>query len=116
MFYSKGISNLINTIHKRTMRLHLLEDMGFEDLLQKDKYVTIHKSTLQNLATEAFNSLNQLKGHPSCVTFSIEQRFNLTYKKDNLFKLCFKMSCQCNTLALCIKEFPNFKNLKTFKH
>ena len=98
------------------MGLHLLEDMGFEDLLQKDKYVTIHKSTLQNLATEAFNSLNQLKGHLSCVTFSIEQRFNLTYKKDNLFKLCFTMSCQCNTLALCIKEFPNFKNLKTFKH
>ena len=40
------------------MRLHQLEDTGFEDLLQKDKYVTIHKSSLQNLATEAFNSFN----------------------------------------------------------
>ena len=36
-----------------------MEDAGFEDLFQKGKSVTIHKSSLQRLAFEVFQSLNQ---------------------------------------------------------
>ena len=36
-----------------------MEDVGFKDLLQKDKSVAIDKNNLQKLATELFKSLNR---------------------------------------------------------
>ena len=35
-----------------------MEDAGFEDLLQKDKYIAIHTSNRQNLTNEVFKLLN----------------------------------------------------------
>ena len=60
MFSSKTKNNLVNKIYKRILQfLYQMEDAGFEDLFQKGKSVTIHKSSLQRLAFEVFQSLNQ---------------------------------------------------------
>lgn len=50
---------LISNVHKRTLLfVYLMEDAGFEDLLQKDKYIAIHTSNRQNLTNEVFKLLN----------------------------------------------------------
>ena len=52
-FCSKTTNNLSNNTHKHILRtLSQMEDADFEDLLQKDKSVTICKNNLQKLATE----------------------------------------------------------------
>ena len=49
----KTTNNLSNNTHKHILRtLSQMEDADFEDLLQKDKSVTICKNNLQKLATE----------------------------------------------------------------
>ena len=50
----------MNNKHKRIPQLvYWIKDVGFEDLLQKDKSIKTHKRNLQILATEVFKSLNQ---------------------------------------------------------
>ena len=49
-----------------------MEDAGFEDLLQKDKYITIHTSNRQNLTNEVFKLLNHFS--PSLLCDLLERK------------------------------------------
>ena len=51
MTHSRGINNKTNHIHERA---HIHFSTPFEGLLAKDKSVTIHNQSLQQLATETF--------------------------------------------------------------
>ena len=55
MMHNRGYNNKINHIHKRALRI-VYNDYSstFEDLLNKDKSVTIHQHNLQQLAIEIF--------------------------------------------------------------
>ena len=55
MIHNRGLNNKINHIHERALRI-VYNDYSstFEDLLNKDKSVTIHQSNLQQLAVEIF--------------------------------------------------------------
>ena len=48
----------INNIHKRALKLvyHDSPDLTFQELLAKDKSVSVHQKNLQLLATEIFKS------------------------------------------------------------
>ena len=57
MFHSRNTENKVNKIHERALKL-VCDDspyLHFNDLLIKDKSVSIHQRKLQFLATESFN-------------------------------------------------------------
>ena len=51
MMHNRGLNNKIKQIHQRALRI-VYDDYSsnFEDLLNKDKSVTIHQCNLQQLA------------------------------------------------------------------
>ena len=55
MIHNRGLNEKINHIHERPLRV-VYDDCSsnFEDLLNKDKSVTIHQRNLQQLAIETF--------------------------------------------------------------
>ena len=61
MFHSRELSNRINRIHERALRLVYQDNsLSFAELLEKDNSVTIHQRNLQVLATKIFKLKNGL--------------------------------------------------------
>ena len=60
MFHSRNTKNRVNEIHERALRLVYDDspDLSFDELLIKDKSVSIHQINLQLLATETFKVKN----------------------------------------------------------
>ena len=58
MFHSRKMEHRINSIHKRALKLVYQDspDLTFQELLAKDKSVSVHQKKLQLLATEIFKS------------------------------------------------------------
>ena len=58
MFRSRKMEHRINSIHKRALKLVYQDspDLTFQELLAKDKSVSVHQKNLQLLATEIFKS------------------------------------------------------------
>ena len=54
MFHSRTLNNQINKIHEKALRLVCKNEIFFslDDLLKRDKSVSIHQKNLQVLATE----------------------------------------------------------------
>ena len=61
LFCSKGANNEITRTHKRALRsLYGDYESTFEELLDKDKSLTIHKKNLQRLMVEIYKTINHL--------------------------------------------------------
>ena len=61
MFHSRVLNNKINAIHERALRITYKDGTStFQDLLNKDKSVTIHHRNLQVLATEMYKVKNEM--------------------------------------------------------
>ena len=61
MFHSRQINHKINKLHERALRIVYNDHfLSFEELLSKDKSVTVHQINLQTLATEMYKILNGL--------------------------------------------------------
>ena len=61
MFYSRQINHKTNKLHERTLRIVYNNHFSpFEELLSKDKSVTVHQRNHQVLATEMYEILNGL--------------------------------------------------------
>ena len=59
MFHSRTLNNRINTLHERALRLVYKDTYSsFQDLLHRDKSVTIHHRNLQKLVTEMYKVKN----------------------------------------------------------
>ena len=59
MFHSRKLNNRINKLHERALRLVYKDPYAsFQELLDRDKTVTIHHRNLQKLATEMFKVKN----------------------------------------------------------
>ena len=59
IFHSRRINNRINRLHERALRLaHNDYDASFQDLLIKDKSVTIHQRNLQVFAILLYKIIN----------------------------------------------------------
>ena len=62
MYCSKTTNNLINKIHKRSLRvIHEMEDANVEDSLIKDSCWTIHENNIHTLLIEIYKSLNHIR-------------------------------------------------------
>ena len=61
MYCSKTANNLINKIHKRSLRvIYEMQDANFKDLLIKDSSWTILENNIYTLLIEIYNSLNHI--------------------------------------------------------
>ena len=61
MFHSRTMNNRINNLHERALRLVYNDSISsFQELLEKDKTVTIHHRNLQKLVTEIYKVKNGL--------------------------------------------------------
>ena len=61
MLHSKQINYKINEFHVRVLRIVYNDHFSsFEELLFKDKSVTVHQRNLQILATEMYKILNEI--------------------------------------------------------
>ena len=59
MFSSRKSNNLINRIHERSIRIVSSDnESNFENLLEKNKEITIHQRNLQILMIEVFKIIN----------------------------------------------------------
>ena len=59
MFHDRGFNNKINKLHERTLRFVYQDDISsFEELLNKDKSVTVHHRNIHAMAIEMFKCLN----------------------------------------------------------
>ena len=55
MFHSRGVNNKINQLHERSLQIVYKDNISsFEDLLKKDRLLTIHQRNIQSLAIELF--------------------------------------------------------------
>ena len=62
MFHSRTLNNRINKIHEKALRLVYKNEtfLSFDELLKRDKSVSIYEKNLQNLATEIYETKNDL--------------------------------------------------------
>ena len=61
MFFTTTANNLINKIHKRSLRVICeMEDANLEDLLIKYSSWTIHENNIHTLLIEIYKSLNHI--------------------------------------------------------
>ena len=115
MYCSKTANNLINKIHKRSLRvIYEMEDANFEDLLIKDSSWSIHENNTHTLLIEIYKSLNH-------VSIPIMQKFfeikvtPYSHRNNNILRLPKTKTLQYGTEALCFKgsiiwnKVPNIK-------
>ena len=70
MFHSKQINNRINRLHERSLRITYNDyHSTFQDLLIKDKSVSIHQRNLQVFATLLYKVINNLSAQIVRETF-----------------------------------------------
>ena len=62
MFHSRTLNNQINKIHERTLRPVYKNEtfLSFNDLLKRNKSVSIHRKNQHFLATEIYKTKNDL--------------------------------------------------------
>ena len=80
MFHSRTLNNRINKIHEKALRLVYKNETfsSFDDLLKRDKSVSIHQKNLQILATEIYKTKNYLGPKIMKNTFHLIQKpYNL---------------------------------------
>ena len=81
MFHSRTLNNWINKIHERALRLVYKNKtfLSFDNLLKRDRSVSIHQKNLQILATEIYKTKNDLGRKIMKDTFHfIQKPYNLT--------------------------------------
>ena len=79
MFHSRSINNKINRLQERFLRIVYSDfESSFENLLEKDRTVSIHVKNLQKVAAEMFKISKN---------FSVPLRSELFHQKVNHYDL-----------------------------
>ena len=82
MFHSREINNKITNLHDKPLRRKYKDGQSsFEELLIKDKSVTIHHRNIQSLATEMYKANNDLS--QKLLRSYLEKRTLNTISEDN---------------------------------
>ena len=90
IFHSRELNNRINRIHERSLRIVYNDKQStFEELLERDKSVTIHHSNIRKLAIEIYKIKNNLSPEIlNDVIGVIDSSYNLSsetiFKKRNV--------------------------------
>ena len=95
MFHSRELNNRINKIHERSLRIVYNDKQStFEELLERDKSVSIHHSNIRKLAIEIYKIKNNLspeilKDVIGVIGSSYNLRSETIFKKRNVHKVRF---------------------------
>ena len=120
MCHSRLMNNKVNRLHEKCLRIVYSDKTSpFEELLDKDRSVTIHKINLQILATEIFEIYRKLS--PNIVTeafrtrwissfFSMPYVYTVYHRSESLSNLGWR-TWELVTNAL--KELDDFNSSKT---
>ena len=85
MFYSRGLNNRINKIHKRALRIVYRDDKSsFETLLEKDKSFTIHERAIQKLCIELYKVAYGIS--PKIMRLVFPTKPEVKYPWENIFQ------------------------------
>ena len=124
MFHSRSLNNRINSIHERALRLVYNDNTSlFDELLLKDKSVTIHERNIQVVAIELYKVINgiapdiskeifQLKSsslYNSCFPFKTRNVHTTLYGTETLMYLAPKI------WSILPNHLKEIKTLKLFK-
>ena len=86
MFHSREMNNRINRIHERSLRIvYKNKQSTFQELLDRDKSVTVHHSNIRKLAIETFKVKNNLSPEILNDVFEIVDS-SYYLRKDTVFK------------------------------
>ena len=85
MFHSRTLNNRINKIHERALRMVYNDNIStFDELLSRDKSVSIHIRNIQTLAIELYKVVNGLS--PVIMTHIFPLKETLLYSSKSIFK------------------------------
>ena len=87
MFHGRQTNHKIKRVHERAFRIVYSEYVSSsQDLLNKDNSFTIHHQNIQSLATETYETLNNLPGDTfeGLVTLRMDS-YSLLFWKGNFF-------------------------------
>ena len=103
LFCSKGANNEMNRTHKRALRaLYGDYESTFEELLDKDRSMTIHKKNLQTVMVEIYKTINHL--NPAYVwEFFIKKDVPYNLRSNELCKIPSVNSQQYGISSLCFR-------------
>ena len=124
IFHSRKINTRINSLHERVLKVvYRHYNAIFSELLSEDKSVTIHQRNLQLLATEIFNTKNEIQklwkkySHLKDVDLNLQN--NTSLKIGNLKTIYYGTKSFANLGAKIWNFLPNeykeLKSLSTFK-
>ena len=125
MFHSRGLNNIINSIHERALRITYQDRIStIQELLNKDNSVSIHHRYLQALATEMFKILRGLS--PDIIREIFVSKISLhNLRRNNTFERPQVPSVYLGTESLSFLgpeiwdivplELKQLENLETFK-
>ena len=86
MFHSREMNNRINRIHERSLRIvYKNKQSTFQELLDRDKSVSVHHSNIRKLAIEIFKVKNNLSPEILNDVFEIVDS-SYYLRKDTVFK------------------------------
>ena len=84
MCHSRLLNNRINRLHERSLRIVYRDNLSsFDDLLSRDKSVSVHHKNLQILATELFKVKSGMA--PSFMNEIFKLKENVTYNSKQVF-------------------------------
>ena len=102
MYCSKPANNLINKIHKRSLRvIYEMEDAKFKDLLIEDSSWTIHENNIHTLLMEIYKFLNHI-GPPIMQGFFDIKVTPYSLRNNNILGLPKANTSRYGTEALCL--------------
>ena len=124
MFHSRKLNNRINNNHERAIRIVFNDYIStFQELLIKDKSVTIHIRNIQALAIELYKVANGFSPEIMSRVFPLKE--SLKYPTNNIFKSRNVHSATYGTESLAHlgpkiwgilpDDFKSITSLKSFK-
>ena len=127
MCHSRGLSNRINNLHERTLRIVYQDKKSdFETLFKKDKSVTIHVRNLHCLVTEIYKDKNNISPEIMRDIFHFQENDNFNSRSDthlasrNMRRTLFGKETVSNLggkiWSLLPEELKNSSSLQVFKN
>ena len=127
MCHGRTLNNKINQLHKRALKIVYNDHhSSFEELLEKDKSISVHQKNLQILVTEIYKVKKNIS--PKIMSKVFEFQENLNYNLRSGTNLVTRPSRTTNfgietvsnlapkIWALLPDEIKNASNLKIFKN
>ena len=77
MCHNRNLNNKINQLHKRALKIVYNDhESNFEELLEKDKSISIHQKNLQILVTEIYKVKNDISPAIMSNVFKFQENVN----------------------------------------